>query len=188
MQTTDSEERESVDIPRTARVTIIGGGVIGCSLAYHLVKQGCDDVLLLERHKLTSGTTWHAAGLVVTSGFTTQTLMEIARYTRDLYTNLEQETGFSTGFTPVGLLQIAANREVLGDLQRKATFGRLMGVDSQEVSVDEVKQLWPLAQTDDILAGFLTAEDGRANPVDVTISLARGAKAAGSDRSAVGKQ
>jgi len=153
--------------------------VIGCSIAYHLAKCGWTDVVLLERHKLTSGTTWHAAGLVVTSGFTTETAMKIARYTRDLYANLEQETGFATGFNPVGLLQIAATKEVLGDLRRKATFGRLMGVESQEVSLSEIRDLWPLARHDDVLAGFLTEADGRANPVDVTISLAKGAQAAG---------
>ena len=166
-------------LPSAARVTIIGGGVIGCSVAYHLAKAGWRDVLLLERHKLTAGTTWHAAGLVVTSGFTTETTMKIARYTRDLYAGLEAETGFATGFNPVGLLQIAADREILGDMRRKATFGRLMGVDSQEVGPEEVKKLWPLAKTEDVLAGFFTRADGRANPVDVTISLAKGATAAG---------
>ena len=80
-------------LPTAARVVVVGGGVIGCSVAYHLVKAGCRDVLLLERHKLTAGTTWHAAGLVVTSGFTTETSIELARYTRDLYARLEQETG-----------------------------------------------------------------------------------------------
>ena len=85
-------------IPSSARVVIVGGGVIGCSVAYHLAKRGWSDVALLERHKLTSGTTWHAAGLVVTSGFTTDTGMRIAQYTRDLYETLEQETGFG----PVG--------------------------------------------------------------------------------------
>ncbi|MAI78221.1 MAG: oxidoreductase [Deltaproteobacteria bacterium] len=170
---------EQIEIPDRARVTIIGGGVIGCSLAYHLGKAGWNDVVLLERHKLTSGTTWHAAGLVVTSGFTTETLMKIARYTRDLYAELENETGFATGFRPVGLLQVAADKEVFGDLKRKASFSRLMGVDSQEVSVDDIRKLWPMARTEDLLGGFFTEADGRANPVDVTISLSKGAKALG---------
>jgi 4-methylaminobutanoate oxidase (formaldehyde-forming) len=167
------------EIPSTARVVIIGGGVIGCNVAYHFAKRGWTDVVLLEKHKLTSGTTWHAAGLVVTSGFTTETSIELARYTRDLYAGLEAETGFATGFKPVGLLQIAANPGILTDLRRKASFNRLMGIESQEFSPGEVQEMWPLARTDDVLAGFLTEGDGRANPVDVTISLARGAKAAG---------
>ena len=91
MDTDKDSEVGNLEVPATARVTIIGGGVIGCSLAYHLAKAGWTDVVLLERHKLTSGTTWHAAGLVVTSGFTTETLMQIARYTRDLYADLEKE-------------------------------------------------------------------------------------------------
>jgi 4-methylaminobutanoate oxidase (formaldehyde-forming) len=174
-----SAEGAIVSIPSSARVVVIGGGVIGCSTAYHLARRGWTDVVLLERHKLTSGTTWHAAGLVVTSGFTTSTGMQIAKYTRDLYATLEQETGFATGFDPVGLLQIAANPEILEDLRRKATFGRSMGIETQELSPREVGERWPLARTDDVLAGFLTADDGRANPVDVTVSLSKGAKARG---------
>jgi 4-methylaminobutanoate oxidase (formaldehyde-forming) len=169
----------SDSIPSSARVVVIGGGVVGCSVAYHLARCGWRDVVLLEREKLTSGTTWHAAGLVVTSGFTTETSVELARYTRDLYAGLEEETGFATGFTPVGLLQVAANEEILIDLRRKASFNRLMGVESQELSPAEIRDLWPLARTEDLLAGFYTEGDGRANPVDLTMSLARGAAAGG---------
>lgn len=165
--------------PTSASAVVIGGGVIGCSVAYHLAKLGWSDVVLLERSKLTSGTTWHAAGLVVTSGFTTETSVELARYTRDLYAGLEEETGFATGFNPVGLLQIAANEEILLDLRRKASFNRLLGVESRELSRAEVKEMWPLARTDDVLAGFYTEGDGRANPVDLTVSLAKGATARG---------
>ena len=174
-----SADGSAPSIPSSARVVIIGGGVIGCSVAYHLAKRGWSDVALLERHKLTSGTTWHAAGLVVTSGFTTSTGMKIAQYTRDLYATLEQETGFATGFTPVGLLQVAANQEILEDLRRKATFGRNVGIDTHELSPKEVAEYWPLAKTDDLLAGFITPDDGRANPVDLTVSLAKGAQAGG---------
>ena len=125
-----SVDAANTPIPSSARVVVIGGGVIGCSTAYHLARRGWTDVVVLERHKLTSGTTWHAAGLVVTSGFTTRTGMQIARYTRELYATLEAETGFATGFDPVGLLQVAANREILEDLRRKATFGRSMGIET----------------------------------------------------------
>jgi len=171
-------------LPKSARVVVVGGGVIGCSVAYHLVKAGWKDVLLLERHKLTAGTTWHAAGLVVTSGFTTETSIELARYTRDLYARLEQETGLATGFDPVGLLQVASNPDILEDLRRKAAFNRLMGIESVELSAAEVAARWPLARTDDVLGAFLTQADGRANPVDVTMSLARGARAGGRETAA----
>jgi glycine cleavage system T protein len=170
---------ETKAVPESARVVVIGGGVIGCSIAYHLALRGWSDVVLLERDKLTSGTTWHAAGLIVTSGFTTSTGMEIAKYTRDLYARLEDDTGFATGFEPVGLLQVAATPEILEDLRRKATFGRRMGIENHEISPAEVAKLWPEARTDDLLAGFLTPADGRANPVDVTMSLSKGAKSRG---------
>ena len=104
-----SSSKATQSLQDSCSVVIVGGGVIGCSVAYHLAKRGCSDVVLLERHRLTAGTTWHAAGLIVTSGFTTSTSMEIAKYTRDLYATLEQETGFATGFDPVGLLQVAVN-------------------------------------------------------------------------------
>jgi 4-methylaminobutanoate oxidase (formaldehyde-forming) len=147
--------------PTTSQVVIIGGGVIGCSVAHHFAKRGWQDVVLLERHKLTSGTTWHAAGLIATSGFTTETGVELAKYTRDLYTGLEAETGYATGFNPVGLLQVAASEGTLEDLRRKATFNKYMGIESEEISPAEVKAMWPLARTDDVLAGFFAAKDGR---------------------------
>lgn len=173
------EKAAAGPVPSTARVVIIGGGVIGCSVAYHLAKRGWSDVVLLEKDKLTSGTTWHAAGLIATSGFTSETSVELAKYTRDLYTQLEAETGHATGLKQVGLLQIAANEGILEDLRRKATFNQYMGIESEELSPAEVKAMWPLARTDDILAGFFAAKDGRANPVDITIALSKGAKAGG---------
>jgi glycine/D-amino acid oxidase-like deaminating enzyme len=103
----------AVDLPSRARVVVIGGGIIGCSVAYHLAANGWSDVLLLERDRLTSGTTWHAAGLVVTFGSLSQTSTEMRTYTRDLYARLEQETGVATGFEPVGFIELAADRDRL---------------------------------------------------------------------------
>jgi glycine cleavage system aminomethyltransferase T/glycine/D-amino acid oxidase-like deaminating enzyme len=165
-------------LPQRARVVVIGGGVIGTSVAYHLAHLG-EDVLLLERDRLTSGTTWHAAGLMVTFGSTSETSTEMRKYTRDLYSRLEAETGLATGFTPVGFIEVAADEDRLEEYRRVSAFNRWCGVDVQEISAREVGELFPLARTDDLLAGFYVAEDGRANPVDVTMSMARGARMAG---------
>ena len=165
-------------LPARARVVVIGGGVIGASVAYHLAHLG-EDVLLLERDRLTSGTTWHAAGLMVTFGSTSQTATEMRRYTRDLYARLEAETGLATGFRPVGFIELATDADRLEEYRRVSAFNRLCGVDVREISAGEVGELFPIARTDDVLAGFYVADDGRANPVDVTMSLARGARLAG---------
>ncbi len=164
------------ELPPRARVVVIGGGVIGTSVAYHLAHGGWTDVVLLERDRLTSGTTWHAAGLVVTFGSLSHTSTEMRRYTRDLYARLEDETGLATGFTPVGFVELAADEDRLEEYRRVAAFNRYCGVDVHEISAAEVADLFPLARTDDILAGFYVPGDGRANPVDVTMSLAKGAR------------
>ena len=166
-------------IPSRAQVVIVGGGVIGCSVAYHLAHMGVTDVVLVERDRLTSGTTWHAAGLVNTFGSSSHTTMEMRMYTRDLYGRLEAETGLSTGFDPVGFIELAADRDRLEEYRRIADFNRYCGVDVQEISASEVAELFPLARTDDVLAGFYVEGDGRANPSDVTMSLAAGARALG---------
>src|SRR4051794_13479368 len=166
-------------VPDRARVVVVGGGIIGTSVAYHLAHLGWTDVVLLERDRLTSGTTWHAAGLMVTFGSMSETSTEMRRYTRDLYARLEAETGLSTGLKQVGFIEVAADAGRLEEYRRVSAFNRLCGVDVQEISPGEVKELFPLARTDDILAGFYVADDGRANPVDVTMSLARGARQRG---------
>ncbi len=168
-----------MSLPERARVVVIGGGVIGTSVAYHLAALGCPDVVLLEQGKLTSGTTWHAAGLIVTFGSTSETSTNLRQYTRDLYAELEAETGLATGLKQCGFIEVAADRGRLEEYRRVSAFNRLCGVDVQEISPGEVKELFPLARTDDILAGFYVADDGRANPVDVTMSLARGARLRG---------
>ena len=166
-------------IPESARVVIIGGGVIGCSVAYHLAEMGWTDVVLLERDQLTSGTTWHAAGLMVTFGSTSETSTEMRKYTRDLYSRLETETGQSTGFKPIGFIEVATNADRLQEYRRVSTFNRYCGIDVHEISPGEVKDLFPLARVDDILAGFYVKEDGRVNPVDVTMALGKGARMKG---------
>src|SRR5262245_38526926 len=160
-------------LPSRARVVVIGGGVIGCSVAYHLAHMGCRDVVLLERDRVTSGTTWHAAGLMVTFGSTSETSTEMRKYTRDLYQRLEAETGQATGFKPVGFIECASDRDRLEEYRRVSAFNRYCGVDVHEIGPDEVRRLFPIAKTDDILAGFYVKEDGRVDPVDVTVALAK---------------
>jgi 4-methylaminobutanoate oxidase (formaldehyde-forming) len=135
--------------------------------------------VLLEQHRLTAGTTWHAAGLIVTFGSTSETSTEMRKYTRDLYLRLEAETGLETGFKPVGFIEVACDEDRLEEYRRVSAFNRYCGVDVHEISPSQVKDLFPLAKTDDILAGFYVKEDGRANPVDVTMALAKGAKMQG---------
>ena len=164
------------DLPVRARVVVVGGGIIGCSVAYHLAHLGWTDVVLLERDKLTSGSTWHAVGLIVAFGSLSETSTEMRLYTRDLYSRLEAETGLATGFTPVGFVELATDPDRLEEYRRVAAFNRYCGVDVHEISAAEVAELFPLARTDDILAGFYVKEDGRANPADITMSLASGAR------------
>ncbi len=175
---TEKQSSKTESFPAQARVVIIGGGVIGCSVAYHLTKLGWRDVVLLERTQLTAGTTWHAAGLIV-SGLAGDTDIHMAKYTRDLYERLGEETGQDTGFKAVGYMQIASNPERLNSLRRRADYCRGHGVSMEEISAAEIKKMWPLFDTDDILAGFYTAEDGRTNPVDTTVALAKGARMGG---------
>jgi glycine cleavage system aminomethyltransferase T/glycine/D-amino acid oxidase-like deaminating enzyme len=166
-------------LPSRARVVIVGGGIIGCSVAYHLAHMGWKDVVLLERDRLTSGTTWHAAGLIVTFGSLSETSTEMRKYTRDLYAKLEAETGQSTGFKPCGFIEVAADKDRLEEYRRVSAFNRYCGVDVHEISPGQVKDLFPIANTDDILAGFYVKEDGRVNPVDATMALAKGARLQG---------
>jgi 4-methylaminobutanoate oxidase (formaldehyde-forming) len=168
-----------VDLPARAQVVIVGGGVIGCSIAYHLAHLGCRDVVLVERDALTSGTTWHAAGLITCAGMTDETALFMSRYSRDLYARLEAETGHSTGFRPVGHVSIATNPRRLEALRRESEFVRGFGVDDQEISATVLAAMWPLLDVSDVLAGFLVADEGRADPVGVATSLAKGATALG---------
>ena len=166
-------------LPTHAQVVIIGGGVIGCSVAYHLTKLGWRDVVLLERKDLTCGTTWHAAGLVESSMFDSAVKNDMAKYTQELYQKLGEETGQDTGFRRVGYLELASSKEYLEGFRRAADFGRYYGHVIEELSPSEIKKMWPLLKTDDLLAGFYCPDDARVNPVDVTMALAKGARMGG---------
>jgi heterotetrameric sarcosine oxidase gamma subunit len=166
--------------PSRARVVVIGGGIIGASVAYHLGHLGWgSETVLLERDRLTSGTTWHAAGLMVTFGSFSETSTRMRHYTRDLYARLEAETGQSTGFAPIGLVEVAADEGRLEEYRRVAAFNRLCGTEVHEISPREIADLFPPARTDDLLAGFYMPQDGRVNPVDATMALAKGARMQG---------
>src|SRR4051812_873575 len=140
---------------------------------------GWKDVVLLERDRLTSGTTWHAAGLMVTFGSTSETSTEMRKYSCGLYERLEAETGQSTGFKRTGFIEVAGDRDRLEEYRRVSAFNRLLGIDVHEISPAQIKELFPLAHVDDLLAGFYVKEDGRADPVGVTMALAKGARAQG---------
>ena len=167
------------DLPQRARVVVIGGGVIGTSVAYHLAHEGERDVVLLERDRLTSGTTWHAAGLMTCFGSFSETSTRLRLDSRDLYARLEAETGLATGFRPVGLIEAAADSDRLEEYRRVAAFQRHLGLEVEEIGPRDIAEAFPLARTDDLLAGFWVPGDGRVNPVDLTMSLARGASLLG---------
>src|SRR4051794_16527358 len=166
------------DLPAHARVVIIGGGIVGCSTAYHLAKLGVKDVVLLERKRLTSGTTWHAAGLVRSSLYT-QNLTRLAKYTVDLYTRLEAETGQATGFVQPGSISIATNPERWQELLRGAAMLRSFGVIAEPISARAAQEKWPLMQVDDVVGAVWYPHDGKCNPIDTTMALAKGARAGG---------
>jgi len=166
-------------LPSRARVVIVGGGVIGTSIAYHLGHLGWSDVVLLERDRLTSGTTWHAAGLMTCFGSMSETSMSMRQYTRELYSRLEAETGQSTGFKPVGFIEAAADPGRLEEFRRVAAFNRHVGLEVHEIPPSEIADLFPLADVSDLLAGFYVPQDGRVNPVDATMALAKGARMQG---------
>jgi glycine cleavage system aminomethyltransferase T/glycine/D-amino acid oxidase-like deaminating enzyme len=175
----DSRRAAGSPVPDRAQVVIVGGGVIGCSVAYHLAHLGWTDVVLIEQHALTAGTTWHAAGLITSAGMTDETSLFFSRYSRDLYSRLEAETGHSTGFRAVGHISLATTPERQEALRREADWMHGFGVEDTEISASEIAGLWPLARTDDVLSGFYVADEGRADPVGVATSLAKGARQLG---------
>ena len=165
-------------LPSRAQVVIVGGGVVGCSLAYHLTKLGWTDVILLERKQLTCGTTWHAAGLVGQLR-ATRNLTRLAQYTAELFGNLEEETGQATGFAQHGSLSLATSDGRFEELKRGASMARCFGLEVEVISATEAQDMWPLINIDDVVGAVYLPRDGKVNPIDVTQALARGARMGG---------
>ncbi|NNE74845.1 MAG: GcvT family protein [Acidimicrobiales bacterium] len=166
-----------IRVPAQAQIVIVGGGIVGASVAYHLSLRGVTDVVLLERNSLTSGTTWHAAGLVAQLR-ATHNMTRLAAYSGELYEQLETD-GYPTGFKRTGSIAVAADHERLEELVRGADMARCFGVDVQPVSVEELASHWPLLHTDDLVGGVWVPRDGQTSPVDTTMALANAAKANG---------
>lgn len=165
-------------VPSQARVVIVGGGVIGCSVAYHLTKLGWKDVVLLERKQLTSGTTWHAAGLIAQLRATAN-MTKLAKYSQELYGNLEVETGVATGFKRCGSITVALTEERKEEIFRQATMARAFGVEVEEISPKEVKERYEHLKIDDVTAGVWLPLDGQGDPANITLALAKGARNGG---------
>jgi len=163
------------NLPKNCKVVVIGGGVIGCSVAYHLAKFGWKDTVLLERDQLTSGTTWHAAGLVSQLG-PSAAITKIRKYSLDLYKQLEKEVDHSAGLRLNGALSIAQNKGRWQELQRQATTAQLYDVDVRILDKEQIKKDYPIINTDELLGGILMPGDGAADPSRVTYMLAKAAK------------
>jgi len=161
-----------------ARVVIVGGGIIGTSVAYHLAKLGWKDVALLEQGSLSGGTTWHAAGLVGQLRASSN-LTRLIRYSADLYERLEAETGQATGWKRCGSLSVARTAERMTQLERNAALARSYGIDAEVISAKRAGERYPLIRTDDLVGAVWIPGDGKANPADITQALARGARAGG---------
>jgi sarcosine dehydrogenase len=162
-------------LPGKAQIVVIGGGIIGCSTAYHLARDHKADVLLLEQGKLTSGSTWHAAGLVGQLR-SSASITQVLKYSVDLYKRLKDETGLETGWKMTGCLRLACNEDRWIEYRRLATTARSFGMDMHLLSPDEVKQMWPLMETGDLVGASYLPSDGQASPSDITQSLAKGAR------------
>ncbi|HYF11741.1 MAG TPA: FAD-dependent oxidoreductase, partial [Actinomycetota bacterium] len=164
-------------LPQGAQVVVVGGGAIGTSVAYHLTTLGVRDVVLVERKELTSGTTWHAAGLITSAGMPTETFLWMSRYTTELLPRLTQETGQDTGFRTIGHLHLASTPQRLETITREALFAKAHGVPVEMIGPEEVARHWPAADTDDVLAAAWVSDEGRANPADVAQAYAKAARA-----------
>src|SRR5512134_3598802 len=161
--------------PQAARIVIIGGGIMGCSVAYHLSQLGETDVVLLEQGRLTSGTTWHAAGLVGQLR-AHESMTRLIRYSTELYSKLEAETGLSTGWKQCGSLAVARTADRMVQLKRTAAVARAYGVACDVISAADAGVRYPIMRTDDLQGAVWLPGDGKANPADLTLALAKGAR------------
>ncbi len=165
-------------LPTHARVVIIGGGIIGCSTAYHLGKLGWSDVVVLEKHKLTSGSTFHAAGLVGQLR-SSANITQLLKYSVELYDTLEAETGLGTGWKMNGGLRLACNSQRMIEIERQATTAQSFGLEMNVLSAQQAQDLWPLMDISDVVGAAFLPSDGQANPSDITMALAKGARNCG---------
>jgi 4-methylaminobutanoate oxidase (formaldehyde-forming) len=162
-------------LPTQARIVVIGGGIIGCSTAYHLARDHIAEVVLLEQGRLTSGSTWHAAGLVGQLR-SSASITRLLKYSVELYKGLAAETGLETGWKMTGCLRLATNEDRWTEYKRLATTARSFGMEMHLVSPQEVKRMWPLMEVDDLVGASWLPTDGQASPSDITQSLAKGAR------------
>ena len=164
-----------INLPQSAEVVIIGGGIEGCSIAYHLAKRGITDVVVLERKQLTCGTTWHAAGLV-SMLWPTPTLTKLAKYSHELYASLEAETGQATGYRRIGSISLARTEERLEELQRTSSMAAVFGVESEFIDNTKLEAMYPGINTEGVIGALYIEKDGQTNPIDTTMALAKGAR------------
>ena len=162
----------SSPLPTHARVVVIGGGIVGVSVAYHLARRGWTDTVLLERKQLTSGTTWHAAGLV-TKLRATLNMTILAAYAEELFREVERETGLSTGFRTTGSILVARTEGRWTEIKRGISMGRVCGFDVEAIDAAEAKRMWPLMDESGIVGAAYLPADGVANPSDATLAIAR---------------
>src|SRR5215813_4948032 len=165
-------------LPSQARAVIIGGGIIGCSTAYHLARLGWKEVVLVERHKLTSGSTWHAAGLVGQLR-TSANITQLLKYSVELYDRLEGETGQATGWKRNGGLRLACNPARMTEIKRQATTAHSFGLEMHLLTPAQARDLWPVMDTADLVGAAFLPTDGQANPADIAQALPKGARKVG---------
>ena len=159
-----------------ARVIIIGGGVVGCSILFHLVRHGWKDTVLLERNELTSGTTWHSAAQVRALR-SSRNPTDLIRYSISLYSSLEQETGQATGWINKGSLSIATNPDRLTFIKRQEALAEMYGVSATSIPVGEAQERWPMMNAEDVIGAVWSPDDGRVGPSDLCAALVKGAQA-----------